>query len=97
MELRHLRYFVSVVQQGSFTKAAEKMFTAQPSLSQQIKDLEEEVGVLLFDRSAKKIRLTDEGEAFYLMHRMRWKMPSSLSPLHVRSPTIKTTRFISAF
>ena len=64
MELRHLRYFVSVVQQGSFTKAAEKMFTAQPSLSQQIKDLEEEVGVLLFDRSAKKIRLTDEGEAF---------------------------------
>lgn len=69
MELRHLRYFVTVAQEQSFTKAAEKLFTAQPSLSQQIKDLEHEVGLALFDRSARKVRLTQEGEAF-LIHAM---------------------------
>lgn len=64
MELRHLKYFAAVAEHGSFTKAAETLFTAQPSLSQQIKDLEAEVGVLLFDRTSKQIKLTDEGQAF---------------------------------
>ena len=64
MELRHLKYFAAVAEYGSFTKAAEKLFTAQPSLSQQIKDLEAEVGVQLIDRSSKQIKLTDEGQAF---------------------------------
>lgn len=64
MELRHLRYFLTVAEEQSFTKAAEKLFTAQPSLSQQIKDLEQEVGVALFERSARKVTLTDEGQAF---------------------------------
>ncbi|ATO19930.1 LysR family transcriptional regulator [Acinetobacter sp. LoGeW2-3] len=64
MELRHLRYFITVAQEQSFTRAAEKLFTAQPSLSQQIKDLEQEVGVNLFERSSRKIQLTDEGRAF---------------------------------
>lgn len=64
MELRHLRYFVTVAKEQSFTKAADKLFTAQPSLSQQIKDLEQEVGLTLFDRSARNVRLTAEGEAF---------------------------------
>lgn len=67
MELRHLKYFAAVAQYGSFTKAAEHLFTAQPSLSQQIKDLEAEVGVQLIDRSSKQIKLTDEGQAF-LVH-----------------------------
>ena len=66
MELRHLRYFITVVQEQSFTRAAEKLFTAQPSLSQQIKDLEQEVGVNLFERSSRKIQLTDEGKAFLI-------------------------------
>lgn len=64
MELRHLRYFIAVAHEQSFTKAADKLFTAQPSLSQQIKDLEQEVGVSLFDRGTRKISLTAEGEAF---------------------------------
>ena len=64
MELRHLRYFVTVAETQSFTKAAQKLFTTQPSLSQQIKDLEQEVGVALFDRSARQIHLTQEGQAF---------------------------------
>lgn len=67
MELRHLRYFVTIAQEQNFTKAAKKLFTAQPSLSQQIKDLEQEVGVQLFDRTSRKIKLTDEGKAF-LVH-----------------------------
>ncbi|WP_180104431.1 LysR substrate-binding domain-containing protein [Acinetobacter sp. YH12108] len=66
MELRHLRYFITVAQEQSFTRAAEKLFTAQPSLSQQIKDLEQEVGVNLFERSSGKIQLTDEGQAFLI-------------------------------
>lgn len=66
MELRHLRYFITVAQEQSFTRAAEKLFTAQPSLSQQIKDLEQEVSVNLFERSSRKIQLTDEGKAFLI-------------------------------
>jgi DNA-binding transcriptional LysR family regulator len=64
MELRHLRYFVAVAEALSFTKAAENLHLAQPSLTRQIKDLEAEIGVRLFDRSGKRISLTQEGESF---------------------------------
>ncbi|HYY31386.1 MAG TPA: LysR substrate-binding domain-containing protein [Chthoniobacterales bacterium] len=66
MELRHLRYFVAVAEALSFTKAAENLHLAQPSLTRQIKDLETEIGVQLFDRSGKRITLTQEGEYFLL-------------------------------
>ena len=64
MELRHLRYFVAVAEALSFTKAAEKLHTSQPSLTRQIKDLEEELGVRLLHRTKQKVALTDEGRFF---------------------------------
>src|SRR5262249_17366270 len=65
MELRHLRYFVAVADAGSLTVAAEqKLHTSQPSLSRQIRDLEQEVGVPLILRSAHGVELTPAGKAF---------------------------------
>src|SRR5438128_7632346 len=64
MELRHLRYFVAVADALSFTKGARKLHLAQPSLTRQIRDLEEEIGVRLVDRSGKRIGLTAEGKSF---------------------------------
>ena len=65
MELRHLRYFVAVAEEGSLTNAAERrLHTAQPSLSRQIRDLELEVGVSLLERGARGITLTAAGRTF---------------------------------
>jgi DNA-binding transcriptional LysR family regulator len=64
MELRHLRYFVAVAEVLSFTKAAEKLRLAQPSLTRQVRNLEDEIGVKLLDRSSNRIALTDEGRQF---------------------------------
>jgi DNA-binding transcriptional LysR family regulator len=64
MELRHLRYFVAVADALNFTKAAEQLHLAQPSLTRQIHNLEEELGVRLFNRSKNQVSLTAEGRAF---------------------------------
>jgi DNA-binding transcriptional LysR family regulator len=64
MELRHLRYFVAVAEALSFTKAAERLHLAQPSLTRQIKDLEAESGLRLFDRAGKQISLNAAGAKF---------------------------------
>lgn len=64
MELRHLRYFITVAEELNFSKAALKLYTAQPSLSQQIKDLEDDVGVRLLNRTKRKVELTEEGAVF---------------------------------
>jgi LysR family hca operon transcriptional activator len=65
MELRHLRYFVAVAEAGSLTVAAERILhTSQPSLSRQIRDLEQEVGARLLTRRARGIELTPAGRAF---------------------------------
>jgi DNA-binding transcriptional LysR family regulator len=61
VELRHLRYFVAVADAGTFTHAAERMFIAQPTLSQQIRRLEEMVGTPLLQRRREGVRLTDAG------------------------------------
>jgi DNA-binding transcriptional LysR family regulator len=64
MELRHLRYFVAIAEEGSFTRASERLWVAQPGLSTQIRRLEAELGIQLFDRHTRGVDMTDAGELF---------------------------------
>jgi DNA-binding transcriptional LysR family regulator len=64
VELRHLRYFVATADLLNLTKAAARLRVAQPALSRQIRDLEEEIGVALFERTQRGLKLTDPGAAF---------------------------------
>jgi DNA-binding transcriptional LysR family regulator len=64
MELRHLRYFIAVAEALSFTKAAQNLRLAQPSLTRQVRNLEDELGVRLLDRANNRVTLTEEGRRF---------------------------------
>lgn len=65
MDIRHLQYFMEVARYRSFTKAAESLYITQPTISKTIKNIEEELGIILFDRSNKKIELTDAGKIMF--------------------------------
>jgi LysR family cyn operon transcriptional activator len=64
MLLRHLRYLLAVADHGGFTRAAEALHVSQPTLSQQIRQLEDTLGVALFDRTSRTVKATDAGEAY---------------------------------
>ena len=64
MELRHLRYFVAVAEEEHYGRAAQRLRVAQPALSRQIQDLEREIGVALFDRLPRGVRLSAAGKAY---------------------------------
>ena len=64
MELRHLRYFVAVGEEQHYGRAAQRLRVAQPALSRQIQDLEEEIGFKLFDRLPRGVKMSDAGKLF---------------------------------
>ena len=64
MELRHVRYFIAVAEHLNFRKAAEQLHIAQPPLSRQIRQLEDDLGVVLFVRDKRRVELTKAGSAF---------------------------------
>ena len=64
MELRHLRYFVAVGEEENMSRAAVKLHVSQPALSKQVRDLEDEIGFSLLQRTAKSVRLTEAGRMF---------------------------------
>lgn len=65
MDIKHLRYFKTVVDQSSFTRAAEQLHVAQPAISMAIRKLEQELDLTLLHRKDRKVSLTDEGESLY--------------------------------
>ncbi len=64
MDIRHVRYFLAVAEHLSFSRAARRLRVAQPALSKQIRNLEEELGGKLFHRTTASVRLTEMGEYF---------------------------------
>ncbi len=94
MELRHMRYFVAVAEALSFRQASKQLHVSQPSLSVQIKQLEDELGVPLFRRSKRRVEITRAGEIFLSAAReilLKTKQASTAA-LHAESGEVGTIR-----
>ncbi len=87
MELRHLRYFVAVAEEENVSRAALKLHVSQPAVSRQVRDLEDELGISLLERSAKAVRLTDAGRAF---------LTGARAVLHQTEEIVKAAKAIAA-
>ena len=81
MELRQLRYFVAVAEERNFTRAAERLNMTQPPLSRQIQQIEDSVGLALFERGARPLKLTEAGRVFYAQARRLLEESDELLPL----------------
>lgn len=87
MELRHLRYFVAVAEEQNVTRAAARLHVSQPPLSRQIRALEDELGVALFEHGAKSIRLTDAGKVFH---------SEAIAVLHRAEEAVQTVKAVAS-
>jgi hypothetical protein len=92
MELRHLRYVVAVAESLSFREASRKLHVSQPSLSVQVKQLEDEVGVRLFHRSKRHVKIALGGEVFLITAREVLSMSTAVRPQPVRRSKAKLER-----
>jgi LysR family transcriptional regulator, benzoate and cis,cis-muconate-responsive activator of ben and cat genes len=81
MELRQLRYFVAVAEERNFTRAAERLNMTQPPLSRQIQQIEDSVGLALFERGARPLKLTEAGRVFYAQAKRLIEDSDELLPL----------------
>ncbi|WP_019834341.1 transcriptional regulator CynR [Sphingomonas sp. PR090111-T3T-6A] len=90
MLLRHIRYLLAVAEQGSFTRAALTLHVSQPALSQQIRQLEDQMGTQLLDRSGRTVRPTDAGDAFLAYARR------ALAELEAGSRAVRDVRDLSS-
>ena len=86
MELRHLRYFVAVAEMENVSRAALKLHVSQPALSRQIRDLEDEIGFSLLERTAKSVRLTDAGRAFMMFYLQPYRKQTEGDPITPTRP-----------
>lgn len=94
MDIRQLSYFAEVAKHKSFTKASQTLYLSQSTISKMIKNLEEELGVILIDRSGKQIELTDEGEIVFdyaqdILHRLDDLSASLYDVMHLKKGKVK--------
>lgn len=97
MELRQLRYFVAVARERNFTSAAEAMHIAQPPLSRQIQQLEDELGATLIERGSRPVRLTDAGRLFFDQAVQVLDRVEEMGSMMRRLREIERTRFSIGF
>ena len=95
MNLVHLKYAVEVAETGSINKASEKLYVSQPNLSRAIKELEASLGVTIFDRSAKGMVLTPDGEVFVRYARSILRQVDAIEEVFSKGTTEKKKFSIS--